>query len=356
MKKYLLGLLFITLIPLNAQAASLSLDSAKQEYGLGDSFTVNISLDIDDVCVNTVETKITFPPNLLYLEDFVSGESLINVWVEQPSEAEILDSSGIGEIYIAGGIPGGYCGKIPGDPGESNLVGRLLFRIPGFYVGEAIPETLNIKLEDAKVYVNDGLGTEDRLKTKNLSIKLNKNSGTEAGDYDAYIKSDSIKPEPFVIELHQSDNIFQGQYFAIFSSIDKQSGIDHYEILESAKQNVEKTLTEKLIEFFKESPEAEWEIAKTPQLLKDQSLRSIIRVKAVDRAGNERSVEYIPEKPNTAKVVDFDYLIIGAAVLILLIIAFLVFIFARYIYRKLKSMKAVEEEMDETEDLENKQQ
>ena len=340
MKKYLFSFLFIfLLIPFYTKAASLSLDAPKEEYHLGDSFTVNISLDIDDVCVNTVEARISFPTGILYIEDFVTGDSLINVWVEQPSERDIFDANDKGELYLAGGIPGGYCGRIPGDPGISNLVGRILFKIPSFYVGDSIPENLDIKFIDSKVYVNDGLGTEDKLKTENLSIKLIQTVGTEAGDYNALVKNDRKSPEPFVIELHSNANMFQGQYFAIFSSIDKQSGIDHYKIIETKSLTAKKTLTEKLIYFFLKPKEAEWKIAEIPYLLEDQSLRSVIKVKAIDRAGNERSVEYIPEKPNATKVFNFDYLIIGVAVLLLLIIAFFLYRFFRFIFRFVKKIK-----------------
>ncbi|MDA3840391.1 MAG: hypothetical protein PF572_04840 [Patescibacteria group bacterium] len=340
MKKYLFATLIIfLLIPAYTKAASLSLDAQKNEYHLGDAFTVNFSLDIDDVCINTVEAKITFPTGILYIEDFITGESLLNVWVDQPSETDVFDANDSGELYVAGGIPGGYCGKIPGDPGNSNLVGRILFRIPSFYVGDTIPDTLDIKLEDAKVYINDGLGTEDKLRIENLSLVLNKTVGAEVGDYDRLIKSDKTKPEPFVIELHQRDNMYQGQYFAIFSSIDKQSGIDHYELIETKSLSVKKTLTEKVLELFVKSEEAKWKIAETPFLLTDQSLRSIIKVKAIDKAGNERSVEYIPEEPNIKKALNFDYLIITIGVLLLIITIFFLYKIGRYIFQKIKSKK-----------------
>ena len=40
----------------------------------------------------------------------------------------------------------------------------------------------------------------------------------------------------------------------------------------------------------------EWERAESPYLLKDQSLKSIIKVKAVDKAGNEKIVKVAPFK------------------------------------------------------------
>ena len=40
----------------------------------------------------------------------------------------------------------------------------------------------------------------------------------------------------------------------------------------------------------------DWRIAEGPYLLEDQSLESIIKVKAVDKAGNERMAQYLPER------------------------------------------------------------
>lgn len=320
-----------------SEAASLSLKAPKAEYALGDSFTASLFLDIDDVCVNTVEAKILFPHNILRIESFISGDSLINIWVDEPSQNDIFDANDNGELYLAGGIPGGYCGKIPGDPGDSNIVGKILFRIPGFFVGDTIPENIEIKIGEASVYINDGIGTKDKLRTDDLNIKINKTPGTEIGDYNSLVKGDITKPEPFVITINQFSDIFQGQYFAIFSTLDKQSGIDRYEILETKSQSAQKTLTEKLIEFFVKPKEAKWEKAESPYLLRDQSLRSAIKVRAIDRAGNERMVEYIPSEPNAAGSLDYDYLIITAAVVLLILIIFFVYKFLKYFIRKKKN-------------------
>ena len=49
--------------------------------------------------------------------------------------------------------------------------------------------------------------------------------------------------------------------------------------------------------------EGGWKEAATPYVLEDQSLKGIIKVRAVDKAGNERIAEYGVKEP-------FPYLII----------------------------------------------
>ena len=69
-------------------------------------------------------------------------------------------------------------------------------------------------------------------------------------------------------------NLFDGKHFLVFQAVDKQSGIDHYEVLEvrSGHQPVDQ--------------DSLWERAESPYELKDQGLRSDIYVRAVDRSRN----------------------------------------------------------------------
>ena len=64
-------------------------------------------------------------------------------------------------------------------------------------------------------------------------------------------------------------------YFLVFSGIDKQTGIDYYEVKEG---------------------QGNWKRAEFPYVLEDQTLQGIIEVRAVDKAGNERIAEYTPSQ------------------------------------------------------------
>ncbi len=174
MKKifFVLILSFLAL-PSLLQAATLSLDSYNDEYYLGDSFLLNIFLDVDDECINTIEAKISFPRDILSFDGFISGDSLISVWIDNPTELDSEEINNSGEIYFAGGVPGGYCGKIPGDPGESNLIGKILFKIPSFYVGPEIKDILSIEFVGQPLaLINDGLGTSDNLRLNNFEFRV----------------------------------------------------------------------------------------------------------------------------------------------------------------------------------------
>ena len=301
-RNYLVILLFVLLLPGMARAAVLYMEPAEGIYGLGDSFLVNIKLDVDKNCVNTIEANIKFPKDILQIDNFLSGESLLNIWVDRPGTEAISRVNTSGTLHFSGGIPGGYCGRIPGDPGVSNIVGQIIFYVPNFIVGDVVGKKATIEFaEGTRAFVNDGFGTEEKLTTKGAEITIAKKSVADTDAWEEKIKKDKIPPEPFIIELYSRGDIFDGQSYIIFNTQDKQSGIDHYEVLEirpNEKIGVkpEAGFFEKILG--KDRPAPEWKQGSIPYLLNDQDLLSVIRVKAVDKAGNERLAEYIPPTAN----------------------------------------------------------
>jgi len=277
-KFYLLFLLIFLysisyiLIPSLVEAAVLYLEPPQGEYYQGDTFIVEARIDTEEDCINTVEANLSFSQDVLEAVDFSKGNSILILWVKEPS----IDQNK-GEISFSGGIPGGYCGILPGEPGKINLLGRIAFKTKE--LSEKKQAEVNF-LEGSQVLLNDGLGTPAKLTTKGAVFTiLAEKLEIPEDEWKKELEKDNIPPEPFEIEVHQDPAIFEGKYFIIFSTTDKQTGIDYYEILETRDKRQEV-----------------WERGESPYLLTDQSLQSIIKVKAVDKAGNERIAEYLPIK------------------------------------------------------------
>jgi len=300
---FFIFLFFILILPSVARASTLYMEPSEGGYAQGDSFVLDIRIDGVKECVNTIEAEILFPTDYLNVLEFLSGESILSLWVEKPSSADLTEINKAGRLYFAGGIPGGYCGKIPGDPGDSNLVGRLVFKIPGFIVSDAEKEKIEIYFgEKTRILLNDGLGSADSLEKKNANFEVLKDSIIPASDWKNYITEDLIQPEPFVVELHKNPDIFNGSYHIIFSTVDKQSGVDHFEVLEIGPDGVVGIEPKNnWINFLlgKKTQTPNWKVAEMPYLLEDQDLKSIIKVRAIDKAGNIRQVEFIPPQKNT---------------------------------------------------------
>lgn len=268
----------------NASAATIYLEPTENGiYGPGDTFSVKVRLDNEDECVNAVNVNIKFPSDIMRAVDVGRGESIISLWINEP---EINQDKGT--ISFSGGIPGGYCGRIKGDPGLSNVLGKLIFTVFGFTVGSPSQKIAKIDvLENSQVLLSDGLGTEAKLKVIGAEVKISENPSS-ANEWLAELKDDKIPPESFIAELYRDPEIFNGKYFISFSTADKQSGIDYFEVEETDinhigfKKGTNKPSVSKR--------------AKSPYVLEDQTLNSKIIIRAFDNAGNKRVVEYIPEK------------------------------------------------------------
>jgi hypothetical protein len=145
-------------------------------------------------------------------------------------------------------------------------------------------------LDSSQVLLNDGKGTPARLTKKGAVFAISAREITEKlravigpDIWQQELEKDNIPPEEFLPEITRDPAIFEGKYFLTFSATDKQTGVDYYQVSE-----------QKRIAFIVLGRE-EWKEAKSPYLLEDQGLRSIIKVKAVDEAGNERIEVIIPK-------------------------------------------------------------
>jgi len=274
--KILVFTLVFLIFPVFVFGVTLYLEPKEGEYKLGDHFGVKIRIDPEGECINTISVDLSFPNDILVLEGIDIGESIITIWVDKPSSFDIKKINETGKIHFSGGIPGGYCGRIPGDPGLTNMVAELRFYIPSMMVGEAKEETEEIKiLENSQVFLNDGKGTLAKLNFQNSKIKILPTTGGGLNEWREKLLNDTSPPEPFEIQIQKNPAIFDGKYFIVFYTTDKETGVDYYMVKEG---------------------EREWKIAKSPYLLENQNLDEEIKVKAVDRAGNETIATLYPEK------------------------------------------------------------
>jgi hypothetical protein len=263
------------------EAAELNLYSKRQEIGLDQQFKVDLFLNTEGENINALEGKILFPADFLELKEINDGGSIVSFWVEKPkarkdaninntrngaNENITRNSANIQEVVFSGIVPGGFSG-------EKGLILSLVFKTKK--EGQAF-----IEISDSKVLLNDGLGTETKLKTGNLLININPNISVP--EYIA--PSDKEPPEDFKPEIVSDPNIFDGKYVLIFETKDKGSGVDKYFVYENTRKRTQINANE-------------WVVAESPYLLKDQKLRSYIYVKAVDKAGNERIVYLNPKYP-----------------------------------------------------------
>jgi hypothetical protein len=299
-------------------AATLYMDPSETHGYRADTITVSVRADTDEgECINAVDATITYG-SAVSAVDVSRGDSIMSLWVEEPVIDPVART-----IKFAGGIPNGYCGRVPGDPRLTNTIARIVFQVPGFAVGGGDTKEAEIAFApETRVLQNDGEGTEAPLKVFGSRITLDDKPGTAiSNEWGDEVAQDDVPPSPFSLELVQNDDVWSGKYYIVFSTTDKQSGLDHYEVMEEPM--------EEMGLFRWGIPDVEWTEAKSPYVLRDQRLKSIIRVKAVDKAGNERIALFAPEE--TARLIDPTTAVL---VLTLASVVVLALIFGTFLLRR----------------------
>jgi len=281
------------------QAAELYLKSSQNSYFPNKIFKVEIHLDVKSgENVTAVEGNIKYNPQDLTAIEFLKGNSILT-FVEKP---KINQEEG--RVIFSGIIPGGYTGRLPGDPGESNLLGTIVFKA----LKTTNSQTLIEITKNSKILVNAGEELKNNLAFNSLNIKINSQEMVfnPLNELEKIKEEDKTPPEEFKPEIVKIDN----QYFLIFRSVDKQSGIDHYEI-SLFKKNCLGQLN--LFNFF--------EKAESPYPLSEIDLNKVIQVKAVDKAGNERIAALYPK---ISSLECKNYLIWGI-ILVIIILGYIIY-------------------------------
>ena len=315
-------------------AASLYIDPAVATILRGDTVTMAVRLDTDEAageCVNAVDAVITYS-EAIDLVDVSTGDSIFSVWVEPPTIDKVNR-----KVTFAGGIPNGYCGRVEGDPRLTNTIVELIFRSPGFSIGGGEP-MVNAQVEFdpvTSVYLNDGQGTIAPLQTYGATVDLSNDPGIQIDDrWRDEVAADTVPPAEFSITLERNNTAFNGKYFIVFNTTDKQTGIDQYQVMEEP--------VSQLGAFTWGRADAPWVTARSPYVLEDQSLNSIIRVRAIDKAGNEYVATLLPDESLRTLTLT-EYITYGASAVIVTLL--LGIIYTMYKNRRKRLLAKTSEEI-----------
>ena len=253
-KNLLLFIGILALSPTSSFGATLYLEPEKTEYYQDDTFLIEIFVDTEGESINVVETELTFPTDVLEVKDITSGNSILSLWVEKPTF-----SNAEGKIFFVGGIPGSYTGK-------RGKLGEIVFTTK---LNTDETHTADITFANSsKILLSDYKGTEAPVRTRGALLTIfSETTLSSSNEWDERLENDTTPPEPFRIEIARDPQIFSQEYFVVFSTTDKQSGMERYEIKEGNGQ---------------------WMQAESPYRLQNQSSSKEVMVRAIDKAGNER--------------------------------------------------------------------
>ncbi len=300
----------------SALAAELYLEVENELYDRRGTFYIPIRIDTHGACMNAATVVVAYDPLVLSMREVVTGRSVFTLWPEQPHIDRDAEGNEVGLVRLSGGIPGGYCGRVEGDPGLTNIIADLV--VTGARDGQAlsgIATTTLLISPETVVYRHDGTGAALETALLGANLSITEIDGTQPVDrWQEDVRADRIAPELFEITLVKGPSVGNARDYIVFSTVDKQSGISHYEVLETDPDR---------FGFLKWFPrEAYWVRAESPYILRDQELMSRIMVRAVDRNGNERVVTYEPSIPLVRELLRPSMLavFVGAFMLLVLIV------------------------------------
>jgi hypothetical protein len=325
-----LVLAFMTLLsPLGAEAAMISLDPGEGSFGPGDTFVATIRLDLaQGECINAGELTIRYPKEWMRASAVSTGESIFSLWTGAPQ----VDTEN-GVIRISGGIPAGYCGRVLGDPGDTNVIAKIAFLIPGNQIGGPVatgdtPVSIVFDPIESRVLLNDGFGTPAELSFGGATYMRVLQPIGKGNEWLSEVQADTFPPESFPVTIVQDRGTLGGKYFIVFSTVDKQSGILHYQVREDDPLRLEFDRLSKDPATFSE--------AMSPYTLRDQELRSRITVRAYDHNGNYEETIVAPQNgtgtPLSASVGGgkLTWMVVGGGLLALVGFAMSVLIVRRW--------------------------
>ncbi|MBP9822552.1 MAG: hypothetical protein KBC81_03905 [Candidatus Pacebacteria bacterium] len=239
-----------------AEASQIVFETSGHTFSVGDTLVLHVYLNTEGASINAVDLGILYP-GIFSIKSISKAGSFVQIWLKEPSYTKDA-------IFLSGGTPGGA---------NSSIATIATITLEAKSVGEG-----SLGLSPASsVLLNDGSGTSSSLSLKTSRLQVVPRKSGESPKVvgvdlsTKQTKSDFIKPGKFDISIGSDQTVFSGKHFASFNSLDSGSGVDHYQIKEG---------------------DSEYVLARSPYLLSDQDLHSVIRVRAYDGAGNYRETIY----------------------------------------------------------------
>ncbi len=146
----------------NSFAASLYFSPAVGGFDVGNVFKVSVLVDTEDVAINSTETGINFPSDLLEVVSVSKTNSIFTFWVQDPTFSNVS-----GNISFSGGL------TTPGFNGSSGKIIEIVFKVKR-------PGLASVLFSPGSVRANDGLGTDILKNVSQGSYTLTSGNQTPA--------------------------------------------------------------------------------------------------------------------------------------------------------------------------------
>lgn len=262
------GFFCIVVFANRAQGAELKLEIQSEYLNLNEEAEVQIAIDTNNQKISVLEGELVFDPLVFEFKGISQANSIISYWVDSP----VINDAG--KIYFSGAVSSGYSG-------EKGIIFSVVFQ-------PLLEGKTSLKIENARVFLYNESAEEIKSVSVPRELFISKNlKELPASGQEAIFKKikleDNNPPEDFSPYVAKDEELFEGRWFLVFEARDKESGVDFYQVQETKNSRPE---------------ENKWvKVDRAPYLLKDQSLKSNIFVKATDKASNEK-LSFLPAPEN----------------------------------------------------------
>lgn len=241
----------------NVTAAELKFTSPKLIEETENTYATDLNLDTQGENINLLEASLTYPSKNLELKEILTGDSIINFWIQKP---EIQNE----KIVFVGSIPAGYLGT-------NGKVITLIFQ-PKIAVTTLDINILSDSNNLSRVFLNDSQATEKIIQANHFSFNLPiTNQNIPKIDI-----TDVEKPEPFSIDIVESPSLQENSAFVVFNTEDAGSGVVKYEMAQADVSSE-----------FVTNQNLDWKIVKSPVVLNILEAKRFIAIKAIDGDNNQ---------------------------------------------------------------------
>jgi len=263
--------------------ARLYFEPQEATSGTSGTFLVAVLLDSTEDTINAITVSVNVPEEFV-LKDTRDGDSIISLWVERPKWNENTRN-----ITFSGLIPGGFLGAY-----------AHLITVELSPTGKSGNSLLSFDVQETTVLRNSASAEKVELDLESITLPVisgKENMPVEIIDIDP--------PERFMPFIAAYEQAFLGNSVVVFSTQDKGSGMCCYEIAEMRGRETS------------DYTALTWKGAESPYTLEDQSLRSFVYVKAIDKEGNE-TIAII--SPQSTGLIYMIFVIVSILIIIVVIL------------------------------------
>jgi len=284
-------------LPVQANAAFLSVDTVDDLTSISGPVVVTVNLDPEKDSVSAISGTFSVPADLFEVGSISTSNGVVSMWVESPRVIKENYFDLRTRIRFEGILPGGFTGvRSPYyDGARPGLVVKITLTPKAEGVGYFL-------LDDVQVRAHDINGT--LLSTKTTDIPFT-NVQAQKGSAGKNLKPKEVKSNTLQLLLSQSELIEKGAWHLVIREEETLQGVDYIQVAETRDYRAP------------EYSSSLWRKTLSPYVLRNQDRDMFIHVKVV-YTNNTFALSTIEPVENSERKSSLPLILVGIILAIIL--------------------------------------